>query len=82
MLPQVGDVLFMPRGTVHQAIAQEEASCHVTVSTYQKWALADFAQNLIAVSPSATLIMQLTVQWLQASPIQAVLSKHGERGIS
>jgi len=46
---QVGDVLFMPRGTIHQAKAQKEASCHMTISTYQKWALADFAQAVIAV---------------------------------
>ena len=48
---QVGDVLFMPRGTIHQAQAQQEASCHMTISTYQKWALADFAQAVIAVRP-------------------------------
>ena len=49
-LLQVGDVLFMPRGTVHQAVAQEAASCHVTISTYQKWALADFAVALLQVA--------------------------------
>ena len=40
----------MPRGTLHQAVAQEAASCHVTISTYQKWALADFAVALLQVA--------------------------------
>ena len=34
---QVGDVLYLPRGTVHQARAQTRASSHVTLSTYQRW---------------------------------------------
>jgi len=34
---QVGDVLYLPRGTVHQARAQTQASSHVTLSTYQRW---------------------------------------------
>lgn len=31
-----GDILYMPRGTVHQAAAQSEDSAHVTISTYQR----------------------------------------------
>ena len=30
-----GDVLYMPRGTIHEAIAQDEFSTHVTISIYQ-----------------------------------------------
>eukprot|EP00929_Paragymnodinium_shiwhaense_P091618 TRINITY_DN51530_c0_g1_i1.p1 TRINITY_DN51530_c0_g1~~TRINITY_DN51530_c0_g1_i1.p1 ORF type:complete len:501 (-),score=69.47 TRINITY_DN51530_c0_g1_i1:419-1921(-) len=29
---QPGDVLYMPRGLIHEACAQSEASCHVTVT--------------------------------------------------
>ncbi|KAK9802556.1 hypothetical protein WJX73_001613 [Symbiochloris irregularis] len=32
---QEGDVLYMPRGTVHQAVAQSSDSIHLTISTYQ-----------------------------------------------
>lgn len=36
---QVGDVLYLPRGTVHQAVAQAEDSSHLTLSSYQRWTL-------------------------------------------
>ena len=40
-----GDVLYLPRGTIHAAEAVgEEGSCHVTISTYQKWTLATLLQ--------------------------------------
>ena len=37
---QVGDVLYIPRGCVHQARAAsgpDGGSCHVTISTHQRW---------------------------------------------
>lgn len=48
-----GDVLYMPRGTVHQAMAQAGASTHVTISTLQRWSNLDLA--------SATLREALSV---------------------
>jgi hypothetical protein len=30
-------VLYLPRGTIHQAIATDEGSTHLTISTYQNW---------------------------------------------
>lgn len=47
MLVQVGDVLYMPRGTVHQAVAQQEASTHLTISTYQNFSLGTLAQAVL-----------------------------------
>lgn len=41
---QVGDVLYMPRGCIHQAVAQEGDSAHLTISTYQRWSFADLLQ--------------------------------------
>jgi hypothetical protein len=38
-----GDVLYLPRGMVHQAAAQQGESSHITISTYQRWSMADFA---------------------------------------
>ena len=32
-----GDILYLPRGTIHEAIAQDTFSTHVTVSVYQKY---------------------------------------------
>ena len=31
-----GDVLYMPRGTIHEATAQHVFSTHVTLSVYQR----------------------------------------------
>ncbi|KAI8475926.1 MAG: cupin superfamily protein-domain-containing protein [Monoraphidium minutum] len=45
-----GDVLYMPRGTVHQAVAAAAGgvgSAHVTISTYQRSSYADLAMHLI-----------------------------------
>jgi hypothetical protein len=45
----VGDVLYMPRGTVHQATAQTGDSSHLTISTYQRCSYADLATHLLQV---------------------------------
>ncbi len=44
---QVGDVLYMPRGTVHQAVAQQDASTHLTISTYQNHSVGTLAQAVL-----------------------------------
>ncbi|DBA73237.1 hypothetical protein WJX77_009828 [Trebouxia sp. C0004] len=44
---QVGDVLYMPRGTVHQAVAQQDASTHLTISTYQNHSVGTLAQAML-----------------------------------
>ncbi|GLI67008.1 hypothetical protein VaNZ11_011104 [Volvox africanus] len=62
---QPGDVLYVPRGTVHQAVAQEEGSCHLTISTYQRWTWGDLAGKLIETardtvgSPTNALPLEL-----------------------
>ncbi|GMH40109.1 hypothetical protein BSKO_08013 [Bryopsis sp. KO-2023] len=43
----VGDVLYMPKGTVHQAVAQKANSVHLTISTYQRWSWGDLALTLM-----------------------------------
>lgn len=37
----------MPRGTVHQAVAQTCDSAHVTISTYQSWSWGDVALQVL-----------------------------------
>jgi hypothetical protein len=44
VLLQAGDVLYLPRGTVHQAQAQDGESSHLTISTYQRWSYGDYLQ--------------------------------------
>jgi ribosomal protein L16 Arg81 hydroxylase len=46
----VGDCLYMPRGTVHQAEAVEGVdSSHLTISTYQRCSFADLATHVLQV---------------------------------
>lgn len=46
----VGDVLYLPRGTIHQATTQDEDSTHLTISTYQRYSWADLSMHLLKVS--------------------------------
>jgi hypothetical protein len=45
-----GDMLYMPRGTVHTAVAQEAGSCHLRLSTYQRWSYAELAGHMMAAA--------------------------------
>lgn len=73
VLLQPGDVLYMPRGTVHQAAAQSAASSHITLSTYQRWSTLDLASGAIRealnavtgeVRPAAPLCQGLPLGFL------------------
>ncbi|KAK9820082.1 hypothetical protein WJX72_005919 [[Myrmecia] bisecta] len=87
---QPGDVLYLPRGTVHQAEAQEGHSTHITLSTYQHWSNADLAQRVLgaamAVQKEATglplpLRQGLPVGFLEHFGVQAVARQdHGDGG--
>ncbi|GFH08325.1 JmjC domain-containing protein [Haematococcus lacustris] len=67
---KVGDVLYLPRGTVHQAEAQEQGSAHLTISTYQNWnwgALAQHMMQRVAAAAVAAGLRQLADQ-VEAHP--------------
>lgn len=42
-----GDVLYLPRGVIHQAIGTDETSVHLTISTYQRWTFGDLALKAV-----------------------------------
>ena len=47
-----GDVLYLPRGTPHEAVADAggsgaEASCHITLSSFQRWDAGDLASHAL-----------------------------------
>ncbi|XP_050025934.1 ribosomal oxygenase 2-like [Dermacentor andersoni] len=45
-----GDLLYMPRGTIHQALTPESSgthSTHITISTYQNHTVGDCLKNLV-----------------------------------
>lgn len=44
---KVGDVLFIPRGHIHEAVALSDGSSHVTVSTYQQWTWMQMATSVM-----------------------------------
>ncbi|KAH8368417.1 hypothetical protein KR084_011327, partial [Drosophila pseudotakahashii] len=47
---EAGDVLYFPRGTVHQAVTEEEQhSLHITLSVYQQQAFANLFEKLMPI---------------------------------
>ncbi|XP_037725863.1 bifunctional lysine-specific demethylase and histidyl-hydroxylase NO66 [Drosophila subpulchrella] len=47
---EAGDVLYFPRGTVHQAVTEEEQhSLHITLSVYQQQAYANLLEKLMPI---------------------------------
>lgn len=62
---QVGDVLYLPRGTVHQAVAQDEASVHLTISTYQKWTWGDLVLTMMQHALQVNLVPLVCYEWLK-----------------
>ncbi|CAF0898292.1 unnamed protein product [Brachionus calyciflorus] len=65
---EAGDLLYFPRGYIHQANACDEIhSLHITVSTYQKNSWGDFLTKLL---PGAIEIaMQENVEYRKGLPI-------------
>ena len=47
-------MLYMPRGTIHQAQAQQEDSVHLTISTYQRWTHAELLQRWLGAAAAAS----------------------------
>lgn len=47
VLLEAGDMLYFPRGIIHQGTAQEDThSLHITLSMYQKNSWADFLETV------------------------------------
>jgi hypothetical protein len=42
-----GDILYMPRGTVHEAIAEDSFTTHVTISLYQKYHYKSLLEHVL-----------------------------------
>lgn len=65
---EAADVLYIPRGTIHQAEAQMHSSSHLTLSTYQRWSAADLVQYAVSVA-----LANPQLQPLLAPPLKAGL---------
>lgn len=55
----VGDVLYVPKGIVHQALAQNEDSVHLTISTYQRWTWGDLMHSVLEETILVNPVMAL-----------------------
>ncbi|GAB6021278.1 hypothetical protein CHUAL_003897 [Chamberlinius hualienensis] len=42
-----GDLLYFPRGTIHQAETSTTLSSHITISTYQHYSQGDYLQSVL-----------------------------------
>ncbi|KAG1660597.1 hypothetical protein FOA52_003028 [Chlamydomonas sp. UWO 241] len=83
---EVGDVLYLPRGTIHQAVAHDSGSTHLTLSTYQNWSWGNLAASVVTTAlnvqgPGAegaslpmALRRSLPMGFLFAAGLQAELS--------
>ena len=47
VLLQKGDMLYLPRGTIHEALSQSQFSTHVTISVYQHYNMKKLLIHLV-----------------------------------
>lgn len=79
-----GDVLYLPRGAIHQAVAvaDNSPSCHLTVSTYQKWTWGDLSQHAVgALLGSPALQIKLPALLTQGLPIGMFRGPTGHKSL-
>ena len=62
-----GDVLYLPRGFVHEAISSaEEASLHLTLSTHRDNCMADYLEKLVPLALEMVVASSLHFSQLSA----------------
>ena len=75
-----GDVLYFPRGTVHQAMAQDEAhSLHLTFSTYQRHTWRDLLEAAPLSAEGRAALASLAQQqdaWVHTDLPTTLLDTH------
>ncbi|TGZ55486.1 hypothetical protein CRM22_010396 [Opisthorchis felineus] len=63
-----GDVLYFPRGYIHQAETSEDAhSLHLTISTYQKHSWGDFLSKLLPIALQSAV--ETSVEFRKGLPV-------------
>ncbi|CAL1147985.1 unnamed protein product [Cladocopium goreaui] len=74
---KAGDLLYLPRGTIHKGEAVEgEASHHLTISTYQKFSWSEFLQKALPEALERAALED--VRFREGLPLRA-LSALGEQ---
>lgn len=59
-----GDVLYLPRGVVHEAVSLQDHSLHITVSTYQRHSWRHFLAHALSPRAMAALDALPAAQWV------------------
>jgi lysine-specific demethylase/histidyl-hydroxylase NO66 len=73
---QPGDLLYLPRGTIHEAMAQDLFSSHMTISTYQQNSWGDLFKMALPFALESAISKE--VSFRRGLPINA-LSYMGEQ---
>ena len=74
---QPGDMLYMPRGMIHEAVSGDDSdSLHLTLSVNQRQTFLDLMQNLVSGALS-TMASSDTYSWLKKTLPRQSLTKLG-----
>jgi hypothetical protein len=65
---EAGDLLYFPRGTIHEAISLDEFSTHVTISVYQKTNYRSIVERALPSLLEAAV--STNVEWRRGLPIR------------
>jgi hypothetical protein len=68
VLLQPGDMIYLPRGTIHEAIAQHRLSTHVTISVYQRYHIATLLTEVMTAAIESSFDEDLELR--QGLPLQ------------
>ncbi len=58
-----GDVLYIPRGFIHQASTEDAHSLHITVSAYQRNAWIDLLEKVTTLNLYFRVIIFFKIEW-------------------
>lgn len=76
---QPGDLMFLPRGCIHEARTSDLGSAHMTISVYQKTAFFDFLSQLFPIALQAAFDSDETEAFRKGLPLN-YLSYCGSAG--
>lgn len=67
---QRGDLMYLPRGVIHEARTSSAMSSHMTISVYQKTAYVDFLSALFPLALDAAFESRATEAFRRGLPVQ------------
>jgi hypothetical protein len=67
---QPGDLMYLPRGVIHEARTSDTTSVHMTISVYQKTAWIDFLSALFPLALTEAFESKTSEAFRQGLPLQ------------